>query len=87
MVTGEAPGSPAELVGSMYLTLYGELLSSNLLSFRGGDVFEIANVIEKRGIKLIQEPFTDESGSDNMFIVDPDGNILYFNTYPQERLY
>ena len=87
MTLEEDPDWRGTLHDGMHLSVFQGMLSGNLVNWRGGDVFAIAETLRKRGIELEREPFTDECGSDNLFLNDPDGHQLYFNTYPVERLY
>ena len=83
----EKPEWGKELHNGMHLSLFQEMLQTRMLNWRGGNVFAIAELLKARGVVFDNEPYTDDQGSDNLFLKDPDGHQLYFNTYPQERLY
>jgi len=70
-----------------YLSLFTGHIPANMLNWRGGDVYGIAEVLRGRGIQFDREPFTGDDGGDALPLQDPDGHLLYFNTYPGERLY
>jgi len=78
---------PGTLARTPHLSLFQGMLDGNMLNFRGGDCFALAEVLASRGIEIDKGPITDAEGSDNLFLSDPDGNVIYFNTYPSERLY
>jgi len=87
MTLEEKPEWGKTLHNGLHLSIFQGMLNGNLLNWRGGNVFKIAEVLESRGVEFRRGPFTDEGGSDNLFLNDPDGHELYFNTYPVERLY
>lgn len=60
--------------------LYQGHISSNLLNFRGGDVFAIAKRLAAAGLKLTRGPEKEADGSDGLWLDDPDGHLVYFNT-------
>jgi hypothetical protein len=63
--------------GSCTISLYKDDIDCNILNFRGGDVVKIA---EELGIPSE----TESDGSVGAWIIDPDGNKIYFNTFPGE---
>ena len=65
--------------------LYQGHINTNLLNFRGGDVFAIAKRLEAAGLKLKQGPEKESDGSDGLWLDDPDGHVIYFNTSPGEK--
>ncbi|MEE8640999.1 MAG: VOC family protein [bacterium] len=70
---------------NLCLGLYQGHIEQNLLNFRGGDVFAIAGELKARGFKLKKEAEREADGSDGAWLEDPDGNLIYFNTHPDER--
>ncbi len=71
--------------GSFILSLFEGHIERNLLNFRGGDVEAIGAELAERGIPFVKEPHIESDGSWAAEVHDPDGNVLYFNTYPSER--
>lgn len=72
--------------GNTRLGLYSGHFEKNLLNFRGGDVFGIAHAFKERGLTLKSDAAVEPDGSAGATIEDPDGNLIYFNTYPDEML-
>lgn len=70
--------------GDCTLGLYQGHIAVNLLNFRGGDVFEIARYLESQGLEMKKDAFVETDGSTAAEILDPDGNVIYFNTFPGE---
>jgi hypothetical protein len=66
--------------------LYAGHIDSNLLNFRGGDVFAIAAELKKRGLEFSQDAYREADGSMGAIMKDPDGNVIYFNTFPEEQV-
>jgi predicted enzyme related to lactoylglutathione lyase len=71
---------------NMALCLYQGHIDSNLINFRGGDINEIAEQIKEAGLALSKPAITEEDGSQSAEVMDPDGNVIYFNTFPDERV-
>ncbi len=71
--------------GNLRLGLYQGHIESNLLNFRGGDVAAIARYLEAQGLKLRTPAQVEQDGSTGATIADPDGNVIYFNTAPDEQ--
>lgn len=67
------------------LCLFQGHIDRNLMNFRGGDIEEIAAVLKERGIELSKGPEVEKDGSWSAEVKDPDGNVIYFNTFPAER--
>jgi lactoylglutathione lyase len=67
-----------------FIALYQGHIGKNLLNFRGGDIQKIADKLKDRGVALKSEVESEPDGSLGVTIEDPDGNILYFNTHPDE---
>lgn len=72
--------------GSCRLALYEGYLENNMLNFRGGDVMEIAQLLEERGITARRPPSEDEEGNQSLLVQDPDGNEIYFVQNPDDPI-
>jgi lactoylglutathione lyase len=70
--------------GACRIALYQDYLENNLLNFRGGNVMEIAQQLEERGIAAKKPPSEDEEGNQSLLVQDPDGNELYFVQNPSD---
>jgi len=68
------------------LGLYQGHIPQNLITFRTGDIQQIADTLKERGLKLKSEVVMEPDGSLGCTIEDPDGNLIYFNTHPDELL-
>ncbi len=82
-------GDPAEgwrimINGDLRLGLYRGHIPANLLNFRGGDVFALARELKMRGVVLESGPEIESDGSAGASLRDPDGNLVYLNTHPDE---
>lgn len=66
------------------IALYQGHIEKNLLNFRGGDVYQIAERLKERGLEMAVDATPEPDGSVGAVIVDPDGNVIYFNTHPDE---
>lgn len=71
--------------GKNELHLFQGHISSNVLNFRGGDVFAISAELQEQGLEMKSEAETESDGSAGAWIQDPDGNEIYFNTQQEER--
>ena len=71
--------------GNTMVALYRGCISKNILNFRGSDVFAVANALKESGLKFKRGPEIEEDGSAGAVIEDPDGNVIYFNTHPDEK--
>ena len=60
--------------------LYEGHVDANSLTFFGGDVEAIARKLHESGFELKSGPATEDDGSLGAKVVDPDGNLVYFNT-------
>jgi catechol 2,3-dioxygenase-like lactoylglutathione lyase family enzyme len=69
--------------GTVQVGLY-EGIESNLLTFIGGDVFANARELERRGLVLRTAAGIEPDGSAGATVADPDGNVIYLNTLPDE---
>jgi catechol 2,3-dioxygenase-like lactoylglutathione lyase family enzyme len=73
---------------SFRIGLYSkEHIAEHLINFRGGDVSATAERLQGEGLELERGPETESDGSDGLMLRDPEGNLIYFNTSPQERQY
>lgn len=84
-----AAGSPEERwivmeSDAAIISLYQDHIDRNILNFRGGDIQQIADALRERGIALKSDVESEPDGSLGCTIEDPDGNIIYFNTHPDE---
>lgn len=70
---------------NMALCLFQGHIDHNLINFRGGDVEAIAKELGARGLSLTTPATHHPDGSWSAEIVDPDGNAVFFNTFPDER--
>ncbi len=60
-------------------------IDKNLLHFRGKDPFHIEKELEKNDIITNTKAHIEEcDGSPSMEIIDPEGNVIYFNTAADE---
>ena len=66
------------------IALYQGHIRKNLLNFRGGDIQNIADTLRERGIALKSDVEMEPDGSLGCTVEDPDGNIIFFNTHPDE---
>ena len=70
---------------NMALSLYQGHITENLINFRGGDIDAIHKEATSRGLKFEKPAMLHPDGSWNATIRDPDGNCIFFNTFPDER--
>jgi len=70
---------------NLILALYEGHIQRNLLNFRGGDIAQIAEELADDGVPLHKPAREEADGSWSAEVVDPDGNVIYFNTDPAER--
>lgn len=68
------------------LGLYQGHIPKNTLNFRGGDVYAIVDVLKSQGLTMEVDAHKESDGSDGAEILDPDGNLIYFNTAPGEEI-
>lgn len=71
--------------GKAVIGLYAGHIGENLMNFRRGDVFAIAAALKERGLELEKDAHVEPDGSAGATIRDPDGNLIYFNTHPDEN--
>jgi len=70
---------------NMALCLFQGHIKENLINFRGGDVEAIEREARARGLAFETPARRHPDGSWSAEIRDPDGNSIFFNTYPDER--
>ena len=70
--------------GEARIGLFKGHIERNLINFRGGDVFAIAEELKRRGLALSKEAHVEQDGSAAAELIDPDGNVIYLNTFPGE---
>lgn len=70
---------------NMVLCLYQGHIINNLINFRGGDIPSIVKEGTAAGLDFSKPAEQEADGSWGAEIADPDGNIIYFNTFPDER--
>ncbi len=62
-----------------------EGIEENLMNFRGGDISAIQEEAVANGLDFTKPAKQHPDGSWNATIHDPDGNAIFFNTFPDER--
>lgn len=70
---------------NMALCLFQGHIDENLINFRGGDVSAIVHEATERGLTFEKTATQSEDGSWYAEVRDPDGNSIFFNTFPAER--
>ena len=70
---------------NMILNLFQGHIVEDLINFRGGDIQAIAAALEAQGLELSKPAAVESDGSWSAEIRDPDGNVIYFNIFPDER--
>lgn len=68
------------------LALYEGHIPTNILNFRGADVFAVWAELDKRGIKFSTPAHVESDNSVGAVCEDPDGNVIYLNTHPDEKI-
>jgi catechol 2,3-dioxygenase-like lactoylglutathione lyase family enzyme len=69
------------------LSLFQDMIPKDTINFRGGNVAGIAATLGDRGVDLGDGVQVAEDGGESLFIADPDGRPVLFDTTPPERLY
>lgn len=64
--------------------LFRDHIDEPTLNFRGGDVGAIAKELERRGLKPFKVRLLDDQGVGNAYVRDPDGNLIFFDSTPEE---
>jgi predicted lactoylglutathione lyase len=70
---------------NMVLCLFQGHIDVNMINFRGGDVEAIVTLASERGVKFSNPAHIEHDGSWSAETVDPDGNVIYFNTSSEEQ--
>ena len=70
---------------NMALCLFQGHIRENLINFRGGDIPAIERAALARGLVFETAARRHPDGSWSAEIRDPDGNCIFFNTFPEER--
>jgi lactoylglutathione lyase len=70
---------------NMVLSLFEGHIDRTLINFRGGDIEAIHEAAVRRGIQFTKPAHRESDGSWSAEVRDPDGNCIYFNTFPEER--
>jgi len=70
---------------SLRARVHQDHINKNLINFRGGDIEESYSEAVKRGLAFVKPARIESDGSWSAEIHDPDGNVIYFNTYQDER--
>ena len=70
--------------GDCRLGLYQQFIAENLLSFRGGDIEEIARKAHALHLSFEKAPFSAKDGTVAALLRDPDGNAVYLVSHPDE---
>ena len=70
---------------NMVVCLYQGHIEENLINFRGGDIEAIYQEARTRGLEFEKPAKKYPDGSWNATLRDPDGNAIFFNTFPDER--
>lgn len=86
LTAASGPAAPSGALLPPRLSLHQRDIDRNMLSFRGGDIHALARTLASRGVYQARQPYTDSEGGDNLFVTDPDGNIIHFVTLPHEQL-
>ncbi|MEM8862852.1 MAG: VOC family protein [Chloroflexota bacterium] len=66
---------------NMALCLYQGHIKQNLINFRGGDISDIVEQGKSAGLEFTSPAAQEKDGSWSAEIIDPDGNVIYFNTF------
>lgn len=69
---------------NLILALYQGHIPGNVLNFRGADIYKIAQELKARGVELSEDAHAEEDGSVGALLEDPDGNVIYLNTFSGE---
>lgn len=64
--------------------LYRGHFEGLMFNFRGGDVATNAETLQARGLKIESGPEPGADGGYSATLRDPDGNIIFLDTHPDE---
>ena len=70
---------------NMVLSLFQGHIENNLINFRGGDIHKIQQQAQANGLVFSTPAKEDDDGSWCAELEDPDGNMIFFNTFSEER--
>ena len=71
--------------GNLELGLFqGHFKEPYLLNFRKDDAYKIDAALKNRGMIMKSDAEKESDGSVGATLEDPDGNLIYFNTHPDE---
>lgn len=70
---------------NMALCLFQGHIDRNLINFRGGDVEAVHAEAKARGVEFASDAERHDDGSWSAELRDPDGNVIFLNTFPWER--
>ena len=70
---------------NLRLGLYEGHIEEMMINFRGGDVFSITKALKEKGFTFEKDVRKEENGGAGATLRDPDGHLIYFNTYPHEK--
>jgi predicted enzyme related to lactoylglutathione lyase len=70
---------------NLALCLYEGHIENNLINFRGGDIETIHMEAAARGLEFSKPALQSPDGSWSAELIDPDGNVIFLNTFPAER--
>lgn len=70
--------------GATRIGLYHAAFEGLMLNFRGGDVMANGQALQASGLALDSGPEIESDGSAGAMLKDPDGNLIYLNTHPDE---
>jgi len=70
---------------NLILALYQGHIERNLINFRGGDIPVIVADAKEAGLSFTADALESPDGSTSAELIDPDGNRIFFNTFPFER--
>lgn len=54
------------------------------LNFRGGNVLEVCDHLEQRGVTFSKPPKVGKSGGASAELIDPDGHLIFLDSAPGE---
>lgn len=70
--------------GATRVGLYRGAFEGLMLNFRGGDVMANGEALQAKGLTFDSGPAHESDGSAGAMLKDPDGNLIYLNTHPDE---
>jgi len=64
--------------------LYKGHFEGFMFNFRGGDVLTNSAALKERGLEFYSGPTEGKEGGASATILDPDGNMIFLDTHPDE---